>query len=306
MPSHSRTKPRKATIPAFTLYGDAQAAPVEMLHVEAIQSRSSLYRWEIDIHTHHGLHQILWVQSGPADVTLDTITESCHGPVAVAIPPGVVHAFRFSQETDGHVLTFNPRAVLEGDVPATGDALRDLFSAPRVLHLERDAPSATRIATLFKDLFEEIAAPDASHSPVPLWLARAIVWRLAHHAARLDKRATHSSRAAQALYTRFLVLVEAHHREHWAVSRYASQLGLSVESLNRLTRAESGQAALDLIHERLAREASRRLAYIAAPIAQLAMELGFDDPAYFCRFFKRRTGRSPREFRQSLSHQTND
>jgi AraC family transcriptional regulator, transcriptional activator of pobA len=51
------------------------------------------------------------------------------------------------------------------------------------------------------------------------------------------------------------------------------------------------------VHERLTREACRRLVYIAAPAASLAAELGFDDPAYFSRFFKRRTGLSPHRWR---------
>jgi AraC family transcriptional activator of pobA len=271
-----------------------------MLHIEGIQSRSVRYRWEIDAHVHHGLHQVLWAGGGPVDVWLDGAHQTDAGPVAVVIPPGVVHAFRFSAETDGHVLTFNPGAVLEGDVPATGEALRELFRAPRVLSFERGGPAATRLDRLFADLADEFGAPDAAGSPVPLWLARSIVWRLARHGARQEGTAGRS-RAAQALYTRFLVLVEAHHREHWPIRRYADKLGLTPARLNRLTREETGQSALELLHDRLAREACRRLTYIAAPIALLAAELGFEDPAYFCRFFKRRIGQSPRAFRQSLS-----
>ena len=152
---------------------------------------------------------------------------------------------------------------------------------------------------MFADLSEEFVAPDAAGSPVPLWLARSIVWRLARQVARQEV-AVGRSPAAQALYTRFLVLVEAHHREHWPIQRYADRLGLSTERLNRMTRAETGQSALELLQDRLAREACRRLTYIAAPIAVLAAELGFEDPAYFCRFFKRRVGKRPREIRQSL------
>ena len=96
---------------------------------------------------------------------------------------------------------------------------------------------------------------------------------------------------------RQIVLVEAHFLAHWPLSRYASHLGLSAERLNRLVRAETGRSALALVHERLAREACRRIVYIAAPISRLADELGFADPAYFCRFFKRRTGQSPRAYR---------
>ena len=289
---------RKSSIPAFALYGEAFGAPADMLHVEAIQARSRLYRWEIDAHTHHGLHQILWVASGPAEIALDDVREGCVGPVAIVIPPGVVHAFRFSRDTDGQVLTFNPSAMIEGDLPATGQALRELFAGPRVLHFETSAATTRRIGMLFADLGEEFASADGAGSPVSLWLARAVIWRLAQHGAM---QARSARGGGHALFTRFMVMVEAHHREHWPIARYAAELGLSPERLNRLTRAETGKAALDLVHARLAREACRRLTYIAAPISKLAFELGFEDPAYFCRFFKRRTGQSPRDYRRSIA-----
>ena len=103
----------------------------------------------------------------------------------------------------------------------------------------------------------------------------------------------------QALFTRFLMLVEAHFLQHWPLDQYASRLGLSTTRLNRLVRAESDRPALELVHERLTREACRRLVYIAAPVASLAGELGFEDPAYFSRFFKRRMGMSPHRWRQA-------
>lgn len=282
----------KSTIPAFALYGEPLGLSDAKLHIEPIQSRSRLHRWEIDAHTHHALHQVLWVASGPAEIALDTDRQQCTGPVAVIIPPGVVHRFRFTADTDGQVLTFNPAAVIEGDVPATGDALRTLFATPRILRF--DPEQANRIGMLMNDLAAEFASPDAVDSPVPVWLARSTIWRLARHGAQQEA----GRGRRHALFTRFTVLVENHHKDHWPIGRYASELGLTPERLNRLTKAETGQPALELVQERLTREACRRLTYIAAPIATLAFELGFDDPGYFCRFFKRRTGHNPRDYRK--------
>ena len=81
----------------------------------------------------------------------------------------------------------------------------------------------------------------------------------------------------QALITRFLWLVEAHFLKHWTLDQYASQLGLSVPCLNCLMRAESTKHSKS-IHERLTREACRRLVFIAAPVSKLATEPGFHDP----------------------------
>jgi AraC family transcriptional activator of pobA len=288
---------RAAAVPAFALYGEPATPATETLHVESIASRSQRYRWEIDAHRHHGLHQILWLELGAAEVSLDGQRQSCTGPAAVVIPPGVVHAFRFAPDTDGCVLTFSARAVVEGDLAAAGAALRSLFAAPRLLLMAGDE-DAPRIAGLIHQLREEFGAPGPAGSPVPLWLARAVVWRLGQQAQRHDLAAGPAARAHQALFTRFVVLVEDHYTAHWPVARYADRLGLSPERLNRLVRASGGASALDLVHERLAREACRRLVYVAAPISQLAFELGFEDPAYFCRFFRRRLGCSPRDYRQ--------
>jgi AraC family transcriptional activator of pobA len=37
-------------------------------------------------------------------------------------------------------------------------------------------------------------------------------------------------------------------------------------------------------------------------VSRLAFELGFEDPAYFCRFFKRHTGLAPRDYRAQALH----
>jgi len=293
---HQGAGPRRplARLPSFSLYGEEGGPAPLLLHIESIVSRSSLYDWEIDAHVHQGLHQLLWLGRGRVDAMLDESRSACDGPAALVIPPGVAHAFRFAPHSDGYVLTVSATLLAEGDAVGAGDALRALFTAPRAYGLEGQAPVVQRLQALFDTLHAECQAADSADGPVPMWLARAIVWRLAQ-LARRGVLAGPASR--QSLYTRWVVLLESNYRAHWPVSRYAQELGLSTERLNRLVRQETGQGAQQLIHGRLAREASRRLVHVAAPVSKLAFELGFDDPAYFCRFFKRHTGLSPRAYR---------
>jgi AraC family transcriptional activator of pobA len=82
------------------------------------------------------------------------------------------------------------------------------------------------------------------------------------------------------------------------VARYARQLALSESSLNRLCRRLTGHTAFELIQQRMALEARRRLVFVAGSVAALAAELGFKDAAYFCRFFRRHNGVSPGEYRR--------
>ncbi|MFM2329931.1 MAG: hypothetical protein RLZZ494_2034 [Pseudomonadota bacterium] len=301
----SRRSPPATELPTFSLYGEASAVQRPVLHVESIQSRSSRHAWEIEAHVHRGLHQIVWLASGPGEVFLDESRTDCAGPMAVVIPPGVVHAFRFDPTTDGHVLTLSAAALTEGEAVGAGDALQTLFAAPRLLAPEGD--DAERLSRLLTALMHESAAadrdPHPAHAapPVPLWLARSVVWLLAQWAHRAPLNGPpRPSGGQRALYTRWVVLVEAHYRDHWPVSRYAERLGLSEERLNRMVKAETDLTAQAVLHARLAREACRRLVHVAAPVSHLAFELGFEDPAYFCRFFKRHTGFSPRAYRSHM------
>ncbi|RZA04391.1 MAG: AraC family transcriptional regulator, partial [Proteobacteria bacterium] len=64
------TQPAHA-IPRYGLYGEALSANAgEIIHCEAIETRSRLYRWEISAHRHPAQWQVLFLASGMAQVTL--------------------------------------------------------------------------------------------------------------------------------------------------------------------------------------------------------------------------------------------
>jgi AraC family transcriptional regulator, transcriptional activator of pobA len=56
-------------------------------------------------------------------------------------------------------------------------------------------------------------------------------------------------------------------------------------------------STIEAINARVVHEARRELVYSSLSVKQVAAELGFDDEAYFGRFFKKQTGMRPTEFR---------
>ncbi|HEX7418124.1 MAG TPA: hypothetical protein VF315_08730, partial [Steroidobacteraceae bacterium] len=265
--------PGRVSIPHFALYSEPVGSLSGLLHVEDIQSRSRLHRWEIDAHVHDQLCQIVCVLSGAVESGLDEEHAARQGPVAISIPAGVVHSFRFSPETLGYVLTLSPRWLGDEALSPIGEACERLFAAPRVLHLEAHWHEVRRIASLFAQLDEEFRSPVSRGAPVPGWLARAIVWHLARHCTRCPQ-APAALAGRGTLLVRFLQLIEERYLEHWPLERYAAALHVSPERLNRLCRAEANVSAFALVQERLLREACRRVVYLVAPVAQLAFELG--------------------------------
>jgi len=96
---------------------------------------------------------------------------------------------------------------------------------------------------------------------------------------------------------RFRALVEQDFRRRHRVQDYAAKLAVSPGHLNVLCLEHLGRSASREIHERVLLEAKRLLRYTERPAFAVAQELGFADPAYFGRFFKREGGVTPREFR---------
>jgi AraC family transcriptional activator of pobA len=291
-------KPVRGKVPVFSLYGEQRPeAAGQRLHIEDIQSRSRRYRWEIAAHTHRGLHQCVFVLQGPADVQLDGTQHVLLAPAVVLLPPATVHAFHFTPETRGHVLTLASDLLL-AEAPSFADASLDrLAEAPHILPLDGDGELPQRLRTLLELLSTEFCRPDAASSPVCLWLARSALWIVGNELLRRHLAPVGSLRQHRAL-AQFRVLLERHYAEHWPVQRYARQLGLTATRLNRIARAQTGRSAFALVQERVLLEARRRLTYVAMPVAQVARELGFRDPAYFSRFVKRHAGLPPRTFRQ--------
>jgi len=291
-----RSRSRARTIvPKFALYGERDAGSM-MLHIENVQERSRLYQWDISAHQHAGFYQMIFVLSGPVRIALDDDRSDGSSPVVAIVPPGVVHAFQFAADTEGYVLTINARWSADGDVEFA-DVYRVLFSRPRILPLMSSSTTSPRIDMLLRELMNEFRQPDGPRSPVTGWLTRAVLWRMARWLESSGEDQGDLP-AHNEIFTRYRLLVESHFMEHWDIARYAGMLGVSGERLNRVCRQQASVSAFEIIQDRLLREACRRLIYIVMPVSQLAYELGFADPGYFCRFFKRRTGISPNQYRK--------
>lgn len=84
------------------------------------------------------------------------------------------------------------------------------------------------------------------------------------------------------------------------VSYMAEKLHVSTRYLTDLLKQETGETALELIHLFLIAEAKNLLTEGQMNISEIAYALGFDNPTYFSRLFKKEVGVSPNKFRDNL------
>jgi AraC family transcriptional activator of pobA len=281
------------------LYGEVPAAQghVDSLHIEDIQSRSRKYLWQIATHRHTVLYQCVLVTAGPVAVMLEESRTRFDAAAAVIIPAGTIHSFRFRPETQGYVLTVNLQHLLRIVSPAHQTPIEDLFAVPRALDLALQSSLVARMAQQLECLLQEYRQPERNLEPIRSWLACCALWTVSQARVAMFPSEIHCGQDLDRL-RHFRALIDEHFAEHWSVERYARQLAVSETSLNRLCRRLTGGTGFDLVQQRLAQEARRRLIHGARSVTGVAGELGFKDSAYFCRFFRRHNGSSPTEFRR--------
>jgi len=101
------------------------------------------------------------------------------------------------------------------------------------------------------------------------------------------------------LLRKFHAKIDECYKDLHEVANYASMLNISAGHLSEVVKEQSGKPAIKHIHERLVLEARRLLFHTNHSLKEIAFKLGFADASYFNRFFKRETGITPVDFRDS-------
>lgn len=96
----------------------------------------------------------------------------------------------------------------------------------------------------------------------------------------------------------FNFLVDMHFRTKHKVKDYAELLYKSPKTLSNLFALYNQKTPRQIIKERIVLEAKRLLLFSDKQTQEIAYDLGFEDPAYFSRFFKKTTSFSPSEFKE--------
>lgn len=159
------------------------------------------------------------------------------------------------------------------------------------------ATAATRLKAIFEILLQLLSTMDANPELILAHLNSLLVEIDAAYFATGKKPADDKL----ATYIRFKLLIENSLTDHASVQDIAEQLALNTNSLYTIVKYYSGLSPKEFITNRLILEAKRRLYYSESSIKELAYDLGFNDPDYFSRLFKKVTGKTIATFVQDLS-----
>jgi len=279
-------------IPSYRLFGEKQDDPADFwLHCEPIPERTHLHNWEIALHRHEQFFQLFLLPQGSGEIVSQEGILSFSAPVILFIPPDAGHGFRFTRDIDGLVVT------------ALADRLRSLTNADReIAHfaeklriVEIAGADGRRAVEAIEQIHAELAARAIGRALLlePL-MTQAIV--ALTRAVRPERAKLEQDRDLVRI-EELLTIVDTHFRARHPVAFYAGRLGISATHLNRIARAATGLSIQNLIDRRTLEAARRDLIFTPTPISKIAYALGFADPAYFNRFFRKQTGLTPGAFR---------
>lgn len=265
--------------PTYHLYGEpARPAAPNFLRAVSLEDFVALQGSDHRTHRHPLLYQLTYVTGGRGHHVIGDRKVPLSAGGCYLLRPGVDHACH-SANLAGFVLHFSP------------DFLQQ---PPKTVFRVSHAPPPDRrfLAELCAQLLRVNDPADFRRAVIDLLLLR-----LSTYLTSLEGLAVSShDRVAEG----FLHLVSEQVRNGRKPAWYADQLSVTPSHLNRQVRIKTGRTCRDHLRERLLAHARHLLQHSSANVGEIAAELGFNDPNYFHRWFKKHTGRTPGRFRTGV------
>ncbi|RPD45727.1 AraC family transcriptional regulator [Hymenobacter sediminis] len=245
---------------------------------------------------HRDAHYLLvLLQAGELQLTLDFEDLTLSGPMLVLISPGQVHRLRGAVAPQGWGVSFEPGLVEEQARDVLEQALRQPL--PLAQH-----PRFTELAYPLLALLANCQADAANVHMGPM--LQALLSALLHLVAGLLAPAATSSGSsisrAEALLAGFRRLLRQHFTTWKQPAQYAAALAVTPSHLNDTVKALSGCSVSTHLQQRTILEAKRLLYYSDQSVKQIGYALGYDEPVYFGKLFKKHTGLTPQQFRRTI------
>lgn len=270
------------------------------LHYEHLENLADFFGRNMPVHYHDRFYQIHVILSGTVHVHLDEISYTAEGPMFFLTPPTVPHAFVTDNSSLGHVITIRQQLVWEllgGKEESVWNS--GFISQPLCVAL---SPEYDKTAARMLYLLEMMAEENDQSSKHLTLAMKALLQLILIDIARLSDQGQPQQKTRKEdvrIFHRFNELIEKHYREHINLSTYAENIGVTEARLNEICRRLAGQPSKRLIMDRLMQEARRMLTFSSSPITEISYALGFKDPAYFARFFRRNAGITASQYRDN-------
>jgi AraC-like DNA-binding protein len=241
----------------------------------------------------------MFVLQGRAAVMHDFHEFRAEGTTLVFLSPGQVHTAVPEPGMTGTTISFT-QEFFDNHAPPPSRIFDYPFFFPTEVMpwLDVRPEDSVAVMLMFNDLQREFDAGLDGAAEV----LRAMLHILLVRVNRLYAKAHPQKEVTRAelLVRRFYLAVEQHFREFQNVGQYARLLGVTANHLNDTMHDLHGKAAGEVIRQRRLLDAKRLLSHSEMSVSEIGYHLGFEDPSYFSRFFRRYEHCAPAEFREQI------
>lgn len=249
----------------------------------------------------HNFQEIMWVRAGNGRHTIDDTQLEVTPNTFYLIAKGQVHQFLEGYNLEGYLVRFTDDFLLESLVQKTWTYRISLFNNVSVDHT---LPLGLGNVAEFEALFSLMMAEHQRDEMYgKMELLRNLLLVLLLKLERLRQARVAASAADEDpnrdTFHAFLQLLEERYTQTHNVGDYASQLNVTPRQLTRILQTVLGKTTKQVIEERLILEAKRYLTHTNASVKEISYLLGYKDPSYFSKVFKRATDVVPQTYRRT-------
>ena len=240
-------------------------------------------------HQHHYFEIVFFTESSSTNIeqSIDFRDFSVHSHRMFFIAEKQIHQWvreDYNGEFKGYFIVFNESYIKTDKVLLE---LFDFLDDEPFLDLDvSEADVALQIITLIQQ------DKDATRKEYQQSLIEALL----HFVVQKKKTSVNQMNLNKKRFMTLRKLIEEHYREEKQVSFYAKQMNISVKRLDVIIKEVSSLSISELIHKRVLLEAKRELSLGSKTVQDIATALGYHDPSYFSRFFKKHVGVAPLVF----------
>lgn len=151
---------------------------------------------------------------------------------------------------------------------------------------------------IFDTIWQVVRQPDYNRQTVSSLVAAMMYYYDGVYRQHIDQQKASQSRE-QTIFDRFIQLVNQHATHEHHISFYAQRMCLTERYLGTVIRQASGTTAKEWIDRALVELIKVELRHTDKPVVQIAEELGFPNPSFFSKYFKRLAGLTPQSYREA-------
>jgi AraC family transcriptional activator of pobA len=247
----------------------------------------------------HNFFILLLITAGTGTHSIDFRNYEVATGTVFFLKPGQVHSWQLSKDCEGHILFFSMEFYSWGFPVKTLSTFPFYASPSHPSDLILSPDQVTDIAQIFSQIEKETESSVWAKKEMLRSLTEILLISL----ARIYQTTHQLSHTGMVAEDRFRILeetIEKHFRSNRHANFYADRLNLSLRQLNRLTKASVEKTISEILLDRVILESQRLLTYSDETVATIASQLGFDDPSYFSRLFRKKIGLTPEQFRKSV------